>query len=256
MALSIPNYLKSVHVQDSSLHYEWEDRRTLVLESPNEELVVRLKGLSYRAALAFACGSAEWIVYRFAKLCDDPAPWNYIEAAWALIIDDHYVGYSNSNGWDMETEIGWRGPVKGPIRKSLKDLEIAFEQLASEYFADPAAFAARFTVLVRYFMPDPAPYDQWCEQVLRRFEALYPQNPKDPLGDVVPRQAVDIGFDFEVEQTEGLIILFLASLDPWLNSFLSFSGSMLEHFDGTEDFHGTPYMFDIKADRKLRRKEL
>lgn len=256
MTLSIPNYLKSANVQDSSLRYEWDDWRTLpALETP-KELVVRLKGVSQRAVLAFACGGAEWIAYRFSKLCDDPAPWNYLEAAWALTIDIRYVGYGNSTGWQVHAYKGWDGPIKRPIRNSLNYLEIAFQQLASEYHADPATFAAKISALARYVMPDPATYDRWCEQVLRRFEALYQRDPEDQMGDVVPRQAVDLDFDFKVEQTEALIMQFLSSLDYQSNVFLSSPEGMLEQFDGVEDFQGTPYVFDIEADRKTRHKEL
>ena len=252
MTLSIPDYLKVANIQDSSLRYEWDDWRTLpALRAPDEELVARLKGVSQRAVLAFACGSAEWTVYRFAKLCNDPTPWDYLESAWAMIVDERYCGCGSSIGWEVHSYKGWDGPIKKPIRKSLNYLDIAFRQLASEYHADPAAFSAMISALARYVMTDPAPYDQWCEQVLRRFEALYPRDPEDQQGDVVPRQAVDIEFDFNVEETEALIMQFLASLDYQSNVFLSSPAGMLEHFDGEEDFQGIPYVFNMEADRKL-----
>lgn len=256
MALPIPGYLKAANLQDGSLRYEWDDWRTLpALKTPDENLVARLKGVSQRGVLAYACGAAEWLVYRFAKLCDDPAPWNYLEAAWAMMVDAHYVAYGGSTGWQVYAYKGWDGPVRRPIRNSLNYLEIAFQQLASEYHADPATFAAMISALAGYVMTGPAPYDQWCEQVLSRLEALYPRDPKDPLGDVVPRQAVDPDYDFSIEQTEALVRQFLASLDRQSNIFLSSPEGMLEHFDGEEDFQGTPYVFDMQADRDNRRRE-
>jgi hypothetical protein len=211
--------------------------------------------VSQRAALSFACGSAEWLVYRFAKLFDDLSPWNYLEAAWALNINIRYVGYGDSTGWQIHAYKGWDGPVKRPIRNSLNYLEIAYQQLASEYHADPATFVAMISALTSYVITYPEPYHQWCEQVLRRFEELYPRDPKDQLGDIVPREAVDLEFDFKVEQTEVLIKQFLSSLDYRSNIFLSSPEGMMQHFDGEEDFQGTPYLFDIEANRHSRLNE-
>ncbi len=258
MILTIPNYLKAANIQDNSLCFVWDDWRSLPgLETPDEELVARLKGISQRAILAFACGSAEWILYRFANLCDTSAPWNYLEASWAMIIDIHYVGYGdNKKSWQVYAYRGWEGPVKRPIRNALNHLEIAFYELAEEYRADPSSDAGMISALACYVMTNPTSYNQWCTQVLNRLEKLYPRNPKDELGDVVPRQALDPEFDFTIEQTEALINEFLSKLDHHSNIFLSSPEGMLEHFEGEEDFKGTPYVFEIELDRKLRRGEL
>ena len=101
MALSIPNYLKVANIQDNNIRYEWDDWRNLpASETPDEELIARLEVVSQRAVLAFSCGTAEWIVYRFARLCDDSRPWDYIEAAWAMIINVWYCGYGSGGYWE------------------------------------------------------------------------------------------------------------------------------------------------------------
>ena len=82
---------------------------------------------------------------------------------------------------------------------------------------------------------------------LRRHEQ--PHKPTDPLGDVVPRQAVDPGRDFDPDQTEGLIQDFLTHLDPTSNVFLNSPDDMLEQLDDGCDFSGTPYSFDIRSHR-------
>src|SRR5258708_7451644 len=133
MTLSIPNYLKTAALQDVSLRYEWDDWRTLpVLDTPDEELVARLEKLSQRAVLAFECATAEWIVYRFDKLNDNSAPWQYLEAAWAMIVHRRYCGYGSS-GWQYYAQKGWDGPVRRPIKNALDGLEIDFQQLFSEF---------------------------------------------------------------------------------------------------------------------------
>ena len=255
MTLTIPAYLKAANIQDRSVRYEWDDWNDLpALDKPDAALAARLKRVSQRAVLAFMCATAEWIVFRFGTLCDDPAPWAYIEAAWAAVIHVRYVGYGTGTGWQEFAVKGWDGPVRGPIKDALELLETGFQQLSWEGHTDPTRYAVLMAPLARYVMTDPGPYNDWSERVIGRLEALYPRDPADALGDVVPRQAVDPAFDFLPEQTEPLINQFLASLDFRRSAFLSSPEGMLEHFDGDEDFSGTPYRFEIQADRQSRRR--
>jgi hypothetical protein len=263
MTLSVPNYLIAADIQDDSIRYLWDDWNLDQAEEPiDEALVARLVRISQRAVLAFACGSAEWIVYRFAQLQDDPNPWNYLEAAWAMIIHSKYCGEGSAVGWQEYSTEGWEGPIKGPIRRSLALLESEIQELAwhgknnlAEYSAYIASIAANISTLAVHVMTDPSSYKRWCEQVLERFESLYPLNPEDPLGDVVPRKAVDPEFDFDVAQTEALTNEFLASLDYHSNIFLSPPEGMLEYFeDDLDPFTGMPYQFDIERDRSDRIK--
>ncbi len=256
MTLPVPPYLKAANIQDHSIRYEWDDWRTIpAAETPDKKLVSRLAGVSQRAVLAFGCGTAEWIVYRFAKLSDDPAPWNFLESAWAMIVDVRYCGYGEATGWQEYSVKGWNGPVRRPIQDALKLLEIACQQLAWEFHSEPTSLVGTISALTCYVTTDPAPYKKWSERVLERFESLYSRDPDDKLGDVVPRQAVDPGFRFKVQQTQTLINQFLSSLDYRHNIFLTPPEGILEHFDEEEDFKGTPYVFDIEQDRQTRRRK-
>ncbi len=254
MTLGVPGYLQTARIQDDTLRYEWDDWDDLpAVTTTDEELLARLPRVSQRAVLAFMCGTAEWIYHRLAKLCDDPAPSDYLEAAWALIVEVRYCGYGTGMWWqnyEAETE-SWVGPVKGPIGDGLERLEIACQQLALEG-TDPVRRAGLIAALATYIMLDPAPYKRWCELVLDRFEALYARDPEDEMGDVVPRQAVNPEFDFHVEQTEALINQFLGSLDYRANKFLSSPEEMLESEELLMRFQGTPYVFDIELDRRTR----
>lgn len=252
MNLSVPKYLEASNCQANSLHHAWDDRKSLPeLESLNEELVARLAGVSQRAVLAFASGSAEWLVYRFERLTDTTDAWDFIQTAWAMTVHPRYcVGFEF---WSYETEKGWEGPVRRPIRMALEFLDAAFYLLTSEYHTDPTSMTASISALTTYVMTDPAPYQRWVEDVLYRFEGLYPRDPRDPLGDVVPRQAVDPDVHFSADQAEALINQFLATLDHRSNRFLRDPAAILEPFEGEEDFKGTPYVFDIDGDRTSRR---
>jgi hypothetical protein len=248
----VPPYLEAAHIQDNSIRYEWDDWRTLpALEEIDEKLVSRLKGLSRRAVFAFMTGTVEWIYYRLAKLCDDPHPWDYLEAAWAMIIEVRYCGYGSGVWWQMYAREGWDGPIKGPLGEALERLEIAHHQLALEG-TDPVRRAGLVSTLAVHVMSGPEKYKRWSEQVLERFQALYPRNPKDLLGDIVPRQAVDPESDFDVRRTEALTNQFLAGLNYRTNIFLSSPEGMLASEELSKPFQGTPYVFDIETDRQAR----
>jgi hypothetical protein len=257
MAVSLLPYLKNTNVQDTVVRYLWDDWKTIdAIEEPDEHFVARLERLSQRAVLAFECGTAEWIVYRFGALDKDPAPWQFLDGAWAMTISPRYCGYGKGPGWQSFSEKGWDGPIRRPIKNALDGLETDIRQLASEYHTDPSFGAGVLTSLASYIMTDPLPFITWRDEVLRRLESLYLRQGSDPLGDPVPQQALNPSSEFEVGETEGLLNKFLSSLDFRTNPFLSTPEGMLEHFEGDPDFVGTPYSFDLQQDRQARRMRI
>jgi hypothetical protein len=248
MVLQMLKYLKMADIQDDSIHYLWDDFGDQPEELFDEEFITLLDSLSQRAILAFMCGSAEWIVHRFAHLCDDPGPAKFVEAAWTMVIDVKYGGDS----WSEYENEQWLGPVKKPIAMGLKCLESAIHRVA-EQEDTPELYAAKLSNLVKYVMSDASPYERWCDQILKRLEMLYPYNFEEDPGDVVPRKAVDPEYDFKVENTEVLVNDFLRTLDYKANRFLRTPESMLRGNDEHEPFEGSPYVFNIEADRNSRR---
>jgi hypothetical protein len=254
MSLPLPKYLAATNVQDNAIRFEWDDWRTLpAAETPDEETVERLKSLSQRAVLAFASGTAEWVVQRFAKWIREPDPWDFLVAAWAMIVNVRYSGYSSATTWQVHAHKGWEGPVRRPVHNALLFLEVALQEVAWNHI-DPVRRAGKIAALASYVIADLTPYKNWRDHVLHRFSAIYPRDPRDPLGDVVPREAIDPEFDFRVEDTEALINQFLANLDYKSNKFLSPPEGILKHFDDGEDFRGEPYRFSIVTDRESRRR--
>jgi hypothetical protein len=256
MALAIPKYLRTANIQDNVVRYAWDDwKRLPAKETPDDALAARLKPLSQlsqRAVLAFMCGTAEWIVYRFGSLLDDPVPWQYLEGAWAMTINARYCGYGRGKYWGGLSSDHWDGPIRRPVSEALLRVEAAIQQLAWKS-TDPVRRAGMIAALAVYVTSDRATFEKWCDQILTRLASLYPRNPEDPLGDVVPREAVDPEYDFHVEQTEALINHFLRSLDYSTSIFLSPPEAMVKHYDeDDEGFDGTPYVFDIEADRRAR----
>jgi hypothetical protein len=243
VALSVPNYIQSANVQDVNIRYPWDDWNVEQAEEPiDEEFVARIKGISPRAIIAFTTGTAEWIVHRFATLSDDPLPLQFLEAAWAMIIDMRYCGVV----WDDHTResVTWTGPIRRPLAIAMTRVQYTFQAILE--YGDIELSAAWITNLAQYILSDPGPYRGWRERVVGRLEALYPHNPEDKLGEVVPREAVDPHYEFQLAQTESLINRFLATLDR-SNPFLNSPDKMHE-----QGFVGTPYVFNIEEERESR----
>jgi hypothetical protein len=243
MPLPVPQNIQISNIQDNIIRYKWDDWNVEQAEEPiNDEFYKRLERISQRANVAFTIATAEWIVNRFARLFDDPLPYQYLEVAWVQVIDRHYTAFT----WeDYTDEKQWTGPLKGPIGIAMTRVMYAIQQAQED--GDPELRAAWITNLAQYIMTDPVPYQTWRERIMERLEAIYPRNPNETLGEVVPREALDPDFDFNVEQTEPLINQFLAGVDYRSNPFLNSPEKML-----AEGFEGTPYVFNIEEDRKAR----
>jgi hypothetical protein len=257
MALQVPKYLQVSDIQNPIVRYEWDDWQDLpALDVPDDAIGSRLVELSKRAVLAFMCGTAEWIVYRYAKLCDISIPWSYLEAAWAMIIDVHYGDSGGAVGWEAyttETEAEWRGPVKQPIADALLRLEPSIQELAL-YATDPVGDASVLATLAKYVLPQISPFEDWANQVLDRLEAIYPIEVDDELGDAIPRPAIDPEFPFRLDESEVLINRFLSSLDYRSNKFLSTPEGMLNS-ESELAFTGVPYEYRLEEDRRARQPD-
>jgi hypothetical protein len=239
----IPRYIELSNVAAQTMRYKWDDWNIEQAEEPiDESLAGRFSQLSLRAVVAFTLGTAEWIVYRYKTLCDISLPLQYLEASWVRIVDFRY----GSVTWEeFVNESEWSGPVKGPIGTAMTRVMYAISE--AEEYGNPELRACWIFNLARYVLADPGPYDTWGEQVLLRLNSIYQRNSNEMLGEVIPREAIDPAFHFNLAQTEELINQFLAGLDHRSNPFLCSPEKMFE--DG---YKGTPYVFDIERERENR----
>jgi hypothetical protein len=243
MTLLARDYIERSKIRDTTIRYRWDDWDVEQAEQPvSKKLAKQLKKLSERANIAFAVATTEWIVYRLEWVLDDPMPFDYLEAAWAQIVDFRY----SFVWWDPLHDHEWTGPVKGPIREAIAwVMEII--RVVEEDREHPARMCASLSRLAEYVMTDAAPYRAWRDRVIKRLEQYYPLDRSEPLGDVVPREALDPDFAFRPNQTEALVNQFLSRLNPKDHEFLNSHDDLLK-----EGFEGTPYVFNIEADRRLR----
>lgn len=240
MTLRIPKYIQDAAIQDALIRYTWDDWNVQsIYKVENDEFHKRMLGLSHRANFAFAVACGEWSAHRFDLVSDDQTPHQQLEAFWAGIIDPGYVI------WSEHPDEYWPGPIRGALQLAiiftLEAMDAAFG------YKDPAQSAANAWHLAKHIMTDDKPFMHWKEHVVDRLELLYPLDETDPLGDVVPREAMDPDFDFRPEMTEKLVQAYLDRLTPGLNPVLRTPEQMIE-----SGFKGTPYVFNMEEDRIAR----
>jgi hypothetical protein len=230
MTLPVPAYLEGTRVQDRSLRFTWDDHRYEQAYTPLEKADrARLALLSQRAVLAFAISCTEWILYRF-RLVSSPAFLDdYIEAAWAVVVDARYANYYLEPRGDE-----WQGPDRKPLAVALMLLVDTVVRVENDDHPDIGALS--LANLAAHVMTHPKPFQEWRERVMTRLERLYPLNPRDTRGEPVPREALDPDFGFQPEMAPALIGAFLRRLDPKANPFLRSPDEMRKLF-----FEGVPY---------------
>lgn len=236
MTLSVPAYIESANIQDTTVRYKWDDWNVEQAEEPiDEDVFERLNRLSLRANVVLTIGTAEWIVERFRPLLDVQFPLQYLEAAWAQCVHFRYA----SCVWeDRAPKDEWTGPVKGPVGIAMTRVMYAVEQAEAQEY--PSLRAAWISNLAQYLMHDPKPFQSWFESILKRFERLFPLQPENKLGAVIPREVLDPAYEFKADDTVKLIQNFLSGLDYEANPFLSHPEEMVK-----QGFGGKPYQFEL-----------
>lgn len=233
-------YIDRAGITDPNLRFlwdEWSVKSTYEPVRPQE--VARLAALSRRANSAFTVAIGEWILARFEGMDPDPEPAQFLQAAWAAVVDVRYA---------REIEIvdeEWRGPVRGPISMALT---FVIDALFAEEAGPNASFnPAWAAVFARHVLPSSDAFDAWFALCLERLELLYPAprdedsdwfEPENNWGSPVPSEAFDPDHGFVAENRESLIQRYLDTLDPESNRFLLTPRQLIEY-----GFKGAPYRY-------------
>lgn len=239
--MDIPAYITASINQQGPPRYTWDDWEFDRFESPvDESLLAQLSGLSQRANVAWCIACAEWICYRLIPYLDgDLLPIQRLEGAWAQVVDARYSYSLVAEPQD------WAGPIKRPVLRALELVDFAVDAMTRD--EDPAAIGAAIVRLADHLLADPEPFRHWRLRALDRLQALYPLDPDESLGEVVPREALDTDREYDPAQAELLTNEFLFRLSCADNPFLLSENEML-----SRGFDGKPYRFSIEADRDMR----
>lgn len=224
-----PHYIGSAGIRHAAITHTAPSEDDYAKTSPKLERA--LDRLSFRAVLALAAGTAEWIAWRLAEHGPSQDALLWIEAVWAGGIDVRYT-----RDWDWPAE-----PKRGPRSGAL----VTATGLLAEVFRLFRILENGITVqtvylshLARHVLPSKPAFDGWLKQCLERLTLLYTRSPEDELGPPVPRTALDPECDFKPTLTNELLAKFLEGLshDSASNPYLRSPQDMLRL-----GFPGTPY---------------
>jgi hypothetical protein len=232
MALTVPPFIQRAGIADAPVGHRWDDTDPeFAYVTMDARLQRRIGETTHRGVLAVSAGLAEWIAWRFHKLCDEPLLFHKIEAMWAGLVDWRYL-----SGARLPEQHQWHGPVRGPIWAAANWLDRIVDLLKREQFASPEA--ACLSDLVRHVIPRLQPFTHWRRFAIVRLAKLYPKDRQDMLGSPIPRQVLDPDVSYDALRADALIDSFLRGLDTERNPFLSSPTDMV-----AKGFTGTPYTF-------------
>lgn len=212
MSLKPPRYIPVREISNIDIRHRWDDYDPYSLfPEPPLDIVLILSKMSDRAKFAFAIGCAEWVVYRFKNLSDDPRPMQFIEACWAAEMSNEFESPDESD------EEEWEGSIRGPIDLALMTILNTFYGSEDGNAEEDAAFAA---MIPPHVLPDPEIFISWRDRVLSSLAGTYPYSAKDPLGDPVPRESLDVTITLHAVKRAELVKTYLLSLPKKGNPFL------------------------------------
>ena len=241
MTRTRPIYVPQQVASAYTLRYLWDEwcGEDLYANLQDDDLLRRQEGLSDRANLALASACTEWIVYRYEGLSHDPVPHEFLQAMWAAGVDTRYA-----RPWEPEPE-NWTGPVRGPLLVAMQYGQEAIRELAVQ--SGPGMAVLYLSGLARIVLPDYAGFLVWRDHTINHLHQLFPSDPNDAMGDVVPQQALSLRQPFDPRLIEPLVQEFLNGLDPRRNKFLHRPDEMKQLL-----FDGTPYAFSFAQDQQFR----
>jgi hypothetical protein len=214
MPLSIPKYIAELSISTAPLTYEWDDANPSAAYADEvPSLENKIAKLPKRIIAGLAAASSEWVVFRLIESGETSLPLQYIEAAWAAIVDWAYLA-----GSGLPSDVAWSGPYRGPLWVAIDDLSDIMKDAQK---MRPIAYSAVcISNLAEYVLPDAKPFKKWRKAVLDRLLALYPLDPNDKMGPPVPREAYDPNFDFKIEMANDFLARYIENLDFSANPYL------------------------------------
>ena len=155
MAYTLPRYIANQSQPSPVLSHVWDDTRAdLDFQYNPDELIDKIWNATARAKIALCTGIYEWVIWRFHRLSDDPAPFQIAEAAWCGNIRAAYVEYIEFSRKE------YLGPVRGSLYGAMMSLGpvLNFTAENKDEWVDGLAFLAP---LAMHVLPDTKPFENW-----------------------------------------------------------------------------------------------
>jgi hypothetical protein len=229
--LIVPSYIQRSGVVGAPVTYKWAG--TDAYNRDNVDLLFRFEDISIRGVLALAAGISEWIAWRLEGLAPIQSTLQFVEAVWAGDIAPQYT-----IAWDWECEPPFEGSTQRPLFHTCELLLHVFNHSDRAGAGSASQWAVYLAYLARHVLPTPKRFETWLQAALDRLEMLYPRGEEDPLGEPVPRGALEVDQQFDPAKAPAFLDAFLRSLDPNANRFLRKPTDMV-----ALGFGGRPYRY-------------
>jgi hypothetical protein len=234
MDITPPPYIAATALPNSGPTPTWDDfvDDNVMVRQPRIEH--RIAGLSYRAAVAFCLGSLEWVLHRLKPELADDVPFQFVDAAWAALVDWRYLKSLELPDWEWEYDYDRR--IWGPLDKSfwlLVEAIVAARRLRP-FMETPVSLSE----IALRISGRPDVFKAWRRACIKRLTTYYPRDLNAPLGKPVARELLDPAWEIPPEGEEAAISTFLAQLDWKRNRYLRPPEEML-----SEGFDGIPYQW-------------
>ena len=199
------------------VEYDWDDwdSRAYFHYAEVPELD-RLKGLTGHANIALAIAVCEWIEARFRGLGLDRDFSDYLDIAWAALLD------RSLTAWIYLDFANWRGPIRKPQLLAMGIInEALFESSDNSEMAWRACYALN---LARYVLPEGTAFEEWYVGVRARLEAAHSWTTDGAhvedlfdsgiwQGHPVAREAFDLARPYDGSQAGALLQSYVQRLD-------------------------------------------
>jgi|GEM_PF-2414416 len=211
-----PNYIPVAHITETALDYQWDSESPFSLINQGSIKIIRkLEKLSNRGLVAYSIGCGEWVIYRISKVLDDLLPYYYMEAFWSYVMG-HQELFEYPPELDHENWMSYeRSPVDCAISSIMNVIYL------SEYYDPPVSEAARIAELAKHVLSDRTLFIEWEGKVIDRLLKNSPRIEDDPEGEPIPRQLMDISFEYDKYSKERLIEINFKGRDFSSNPFFT-----------------------------------
>jgi hypothetical protein len=242
--LSRPPHIDAASIASTDILYPWDEWQVEKAYTPADpQLVARMARISHRGNVGMCIAMAEWVVWRFEGLSNDPVPLQYLEAAWAANVHTAYARYIETD--DDE----WRGVVRGPLNIAIT---IVINLIWGKDENEPGDNVGWMSKLAELVLVDAEPFRQWRDGCIERLEQHCPRSPNEEgdifgddhdLGPWVPRELFDLSLPFDSGDARTYTERFIQSLDYRANPFLHTPDEMRAF----GDYEDTPYQLPAQS---------
>jgi len=228
-----PSHIAEASMPVDAPDYVWNDQTDEEVMFHQPRIAHRINAMSDRAGLAFSLGALEWTLWRFHRLLPDDEHqrvFQFLDAAWAGIVDWNYLDAFISSPWEetLDREIG------GPLAASFFCLEEAFGSArdSKPFMHHPVAISE---VALRV-CGVPEVFKSWRRSIIERLVEVAPKDFSAWLGQPLPRDIVSPTYVSTPDKDGERIGAYLQSLDWQGNPFLGKPEEMK-----AAGFEGEPY---------------